>query len=242
MYEQSLQDHERTANWRFECGGDRAAHTASRTGELQEYYRTILRGLARKKDGTFCPPRSIAITSCYSGEGVTSVAANLAMTAASSAVGKVLLVDANLIRPNVGRFLGLPAAAGLTETVLGTVRLKDAIQDSGIENLAVLLAGSVDGGPSHVFDAAGGLAELVGTATSGFDLVVFDTPATEQNCSALELYRLVDAVVLVLEAERAPWQVAERAKNRLTQAGVNLAGVVMNKKRHYLPNWLYDSL
>jgi Mrp family chromosome partitioning ATPase len=86
------------------------------------------------------------------------------------------------------------------------------------------------------------ISALIDEYKHHFKLVIVDIPApTEVNGSAL-LAGELDGVVLVMEAERADGRVAQKTKQSLSEAGANLLGVVLNKRRKHLPDWLYQRL
>jgi Mrp family chromosome partitioning ATPase len=71
--------------------------------------------------------------------------------------------------------------------------------------------------------------------------VIVDLPTVAKGVPA-GLGSLLDGLLLIVEAERIRWQVAQRTASLLTAAGVNLLGVVMNKRPNHIPRWLYETL
>lgn len=74
------------------------------------------------------------------------------------------------------------------------------------------------------------------------DLVVLDSPPVTASALALALAPTVDAVVLLVEAERTREAVAAAARDALTAAGANLLGVVLTRRRFHVPKGLWDRL
>jgi len=62
------------------------------------------------------------------------------------------------------------------------------------------------------------------------------------SVDSLVIGTLVDGVILVVTAEDTRWEVAQAAAQRLTQAGAKLIGSVFNRRRYYMPKWLYNNL
>jgi Mrp family chromosome partitioning ATPase len=52
----------------------------------------------------------------------------------------------------------------------------------------------------------------------------------------------VDGVVLVVEADKTRWPVAQSVKERIIQHGGNVLGMVLNKRRYYIPGFIYNRL
>ena len=62
------------------------------------------------------------------------------------------------------------------------------------------------------------------------------------NNSANMLARFADQAILVIEAERVRWQVLKSDCKKLTDAGVVIKGAILNKRKDYIPQWLYRKL
>ena len=74
------------------------------------------------------------------------------------------------------------------------------------------------------------------------DWVLFDSPPINSFNDAIALATRIDGVIIVVEAERTKWEVALRAKQRIEGISGNILGVVLNRRRLYIPNWLYRRL
>jgi Flp pilus assembly CpaE family ATPase len=95
--------------------------------------------------------------------------------------------------------------------------------------------------PSHVTDAQG-VAAMWDRLRQGRDLIVIDAPPATRSPEGLALVSQVDGVVLVVEAECTRWPVAARTKESIVRSGGRVLGVVFNKRRLYIPAFLYDWL
>jgi capsular exopolysaccharide synthesis family protein len=177
------------------------------------------------------------MTSCYSGEGVSTIAIHSAIAAAGSGNYRVLLVDADFAHPKVHRVFDLPAAPGLAEAISSDGACRLTVQHTRLNNLSVLPAGNGDA--ARLYEAIDRFAALVAELNKDFDLTIFDMPASGQASPASHLFRVFDGVVLVIEDERVRWEVAQRTTKRLRQAGANLLGVALNKRHQHIPDWLY---
>jgi len=208
---------------------------------LREYYQSLLSRLGWPGSRSARALRTLGLTSCSSGEGVSTVASQLAATAATYGDRQVLLVDCNLSRPSVQQTFEVDLSPGLAEVLRNDRQLADAVQSSPVANLSVITAGDLDGAVAKAYDSAG-LFEVVAALEREFELVVFDMPAAGQASSAISLAGLLDGVLLVVEAERVRWEVAQRAQEVLTRAGARLLGAVLNKRRQHVPDWLYRTL
>jgi len=209
-------------------------------GEHEHYYIKLLRSLPLSCNAVHPPLKTIGITSCYTGEGVSTVAVRLAAVAAGTGM-RVLLVDLNWQRPAIHRSFNVPASPGLSEA-LATYPGDDVpVQATHIANLSVLTSGRTNA-HDNLFTSEGNLNDLIRTLRVDFDLILFDLPACEIAESNLTFVNVLDGVVLVVEAERVRWEVARRMKALLTRSGANLLGAVLNKRRQPIPGWLYRKL
>ena len=178
--------------------------------------------------------RTLGLTSCHSGEGVTTLAAHLALTAAAQDAGPVLLVDANVAQPGLARFCGVQSLPGLAECLRAEERLPAAVQPSPAANLWVLASGKPHSSPAGIYDSAG-LEPLIKDLANDYQLVVFDMPPASQASCLAHLVGLLDSVLLVFEADRVRSGHRETGARVARRRRARLAGGVLNKHRSPAP-------
>lgn len=185
------------------------------------------------------PPRTIGVTSCARGEGVTTVAANLALAAAESLAGQqVLAIDANPRTPALHRLLGADdPTLGLTDVLAGRRDWREAIATTAAANVSLLPAGQVGARVTSAADLAR-CAELLADWQAKFDVIVFDLPPVAEAGLTLPLAGMLDGVLLVIESERIAWETAGRAKSMLSQSHARLLGAVLNERRASERRWM----
>ncbi len=181
--------------------------------------------------------QTLGVVSCHESEGVSTVAAHLAVTAASLAERGVLLLDANFTAPCVPRIFGVPGRPGLAELLQDGGDPAKAIQPSAVDKLSLLVAGRPADSPSRVYGAAG-WEGLLKELSAEFELVVVDLPAGDQSSAALQLAGRLDGVLLVVECGRVQRAAAQRFSELLIRAGAHPLGVVLNKWQKDVPEWL----
>ena len=199
------------------------------------YYQALWAKLQSPENG-HAFGKLFGLTSSRRREGVTTVTSNLAITAAEQG-NKVLLIDANPLNPSVYRAYGVAANPGLHELFRTGGELSEFVQPCETPNLTLLTAGELPANLARASDAA--WAHMLHQAKQEFDWVFVDLPALEQGGVTLRVAGLFDGIALVIEAERIRREVAERAKDSLVQARAKLIGAILNKRRHYVPGWLY---
>ncbi len=209
------------------------------TSEAQQYYLTLLRSLSLSTGMAENPITTLGVTSCYPGEGVSTVAAQLSVAAATTGM-RVLLVDLNWKRPTIHQAFDVQRGPGLSEALANDGREEPPIQASHIPNLSLLTIGNFVGD----FNLAISLERMAGLIQSlrNYELIVFDLCESAEAGPSLSLSSLLEGVLLVIEAERVRWEVALRVKELLVRSGANVLGTVLNKRRQRIPNWLYRTL
>jgi Mrp family chromosome partitioning ATPase len=75
-----------------------------------------------------------------------------------------------------------------------------------------------------------------------YDYVIIDSPPVTSFADAQIIGPRVDGVILILEAGKTRRQVALKAKTEIEAAGGKLLGVVLNKRKYYIPKWIYKRL
>ena len=219
--------------------------------ELLDYdtedYETLRDNLLYMVNGSSEAPHLISITCCMSGDGATTVASNLAITLAKHVEGSVLFVDANFPKPSVHQIFGVNPAPGLGEILIDNYESTAAIQPSMIKNLFILTTGGVQSNPNPYYESPL-FTELLQTWKRTYKFVIFDTPPMQcdmKQCDMnfpIKLASLVDGNIIVIKAESVRYEVAQRVKERLIQSKAKILGVVLNKRKYYIPKWLYKTL
>jgi Mrp family chromosome partitioning ATPase len=171
--------------------------------------------------------RTLGVTSCSRGEGVTTLAAHLAATAASYRRGGVLLVDGNVVHPAIHSMLGMPLDPGLAGYAEDVCDDADLVRPTAIPDLHVVSAGCLEGSPARLYGSPH-LPWCFQRWAGRFQLMIVDMPPVGQASCVMQLAGLMDRVLLVIKAERATREAARRAKQVLESAGARLLGCVFN--------------
>ena len=144
--------------------------------------------------------RSVLVTSSAPGDGKTTVAWNLAASAAAAGVRSVL-VEADFHRPTVAERVGAAPIPGLSELLSGQALFENAVQHVAVEDRAnghkperaldFIVAGSLPPNPGELLDSDG-MAQLVEHLMGEYDLLVVDTPPISLLADAIPLLRHVE--------------------------------------------------
>lgn len=83
---------------------------------------------------------------------------------------------------------------------------------------------------------------LLNEARRDFELILLSVPSLEMAPILLELAGLADGVVMVVESERTRWQAAASLKGKLEKQGGRILGVLLNKRKYYIPRFIYNRI
>jgi capsular exopolysaccharide synthesis family protein len=176
---------------------------------------------------------SLLLTGSNPKEGTTAVACGLAIAMAETGA-KVVLVDANLRNPGIGRYLPLDTSRGLSDVLTGTAGLADVLQDSLDGRLTVLPSGGQPPDPGEIL-ASPNLGTTVRSLTERFDVVLVDAPPLHGVADAAVLSKVTDLALLVVRANRTRTADVQRSMDLLERVGARLAGAVLNALPRKLP-------
>lgn len=172
------------------------------------------------------PPTSLLITSAQPSEGKTTVAANLAISLAQLGE-RVLIIDADLRRPNVHSFFGVPNARGLANFLTGTASWKSLLIPAAPSGLTVLPGGPPPPNPADLLSSES-VGTLIQQASEEFKFIVLDSPPLLNLADSRMLATLVDAVVLVVRLGHSPRDLVQRAYTSVFDSGSRTLGVTFN--------------
>ncbi|MBN1793425.1 MAG: polysaccharide biosynthesis tyrosine autokinase [Candidatus Omnitrophica bacterium] len=186
---------------------------------------------------------SLVLTSLYR-EGKTTTATGLAFTAARlNPARRILLVDAHMRMPGLCKRLKLECGTpGLAEIIGEEATLETCLQNTQLDNLKVLPAGSLHSEePLTLFESAR-FDELLDLLHLRFDLILFDSPSLSTYPDGRLLSGKTDGTILLIEAMKTRRAVLRYYRSLLEKSGATLIGCVVNKRRFFIPGWLYNML
>jgi capsular exopolysaccharide synthesis family protein len=184
-------------------------------------------------------PKIIAVTSAQPLEGKTTTAVNMAMALAVGG-SRVLLIDADMRRPNVHKTLRMGNDYGLSQLLAGHARMREVVQRSHDPNLLVISAGRTPSNPSELLASDRMRALVAGLESGPFDWVIVDTPPVLAVTDAVIVAPLVENMVFVIGAEMTRWRLAQRAVETIMSGNPRSVAAVLNKV-DFLRNKYYYS-
>lgn len=191
--------------------------------------------------------RSVLIVGSRSNEGASTIARELAKAASLRLEKNVLLIDLDRSRPEQHIYTRFK-----TENTTGEQSSESVVaasQDSTENDLHQVEESSLFVMP--LFQKTMVTARTLESAKSvtfweplkkRFDLIIVDSPPVMLFPDGPAIVSKVDGVILVVEAEKTKWQVALSVKEKIIKSGGNIIGTVFNKRKYYIPDFIYKHL
>jgi Mrp family chromosome partitioning ATPase len=205
--------------------------------------------------------KTLGITSAVSGEGVTTIACNLALHLAFFTDCRVILVDANYSSPRLHRIFGIGPKPGLADLLGETAMESECIHDLAdidsrtlprglrrrIKRLSTnsnrpLLSGRAPspislsvlpaGEPNqNLVPSPTAKHDFIETVQSEFDIVIVDLPPILSQAKNNVNLASLDGNLFVIQAEQTTDQATRKSLQTIQQQGGDLTGVVLNRCR-----------
>lgn len=187
--------------------------------------------------------RILLLTAANIGTGTSTSAMALAAQLAQMSSGRVLLVDASRSPRNLSQQLSLQKERGFSDLLFNSLSpplLQDCVVQVSSLPFDVLPNGRLGHNAERLSPER--LRPLFRQLAAQYRFVVIDADAVYSATDTLVIGTQVDGVVLVVRGEDTRWEVAQAARQRLAQAGAKVVGSVFNRRKYYMPKWLYNNL
>lgn len=207
---------------------------------VAEQYKTLRTNLQAINSKT--PIKAITITSSLHKEGKSITAINLAISMAQDLNKKqILLVDADMRRASISKYLGVNSELGLADLISNGANADEALLNIGLENLTILPAGKAPHNPAELLGSVK-MRNMVSLLRTKYDYVIFDTPPIISVTDAGLLGAQTDGVIMVIQAERTQKGIVEHAENLLKQAQAKMLGYILTNIQYHIPAYIYRYL
>ncbi|MFM9056620.1 MAG: polysaccharide biosynthesis tyrosine autokinase [Bacteroidota bacterium] len=179
-------------------------------------------------------PLVITVTSTHPGEGKSFIAAQLARTLAAQEK-RVVLIDANTVRPSQDTWFGLPNGEGLSDILTSRTKLDEVLRFTSVPRLELVTSGTVDHPIGHL-TATRKAQDLVEELRGRYDAVIIDTPDVGEHTDAIPFMKWSDLNLYVIRAESngdEPVANAEAVKEEYRISEMHYVLNAMRSKRNH---------
>lgn len=194
-------------------------------GDLYKAIRTQI-GQKMQKNGW----KTLLISSALPEEGKSVTAINLAITFAKELHQKVLLVDADLRRQKVHKYLGYESSKGLADYLVNSVSLSDLIVWPGVKNFSIISGGQTVRASTELLSSQK-MGALMDEMKNRYQdrFIIFDSPPILTCPDAIAFAPFVDAVAMVVQANRTSIEDVKKARNLIPAD--KFLGFILNKNK-----------
>lgn len=183
--------------------------------------------------------RSVVVTSTAPHEGKTVVSSNLAAALAQTDQ-RTLIIDADMRRPRIHEVFGWLQDPGLSNVLVGTATLAEAIRKATVPNLSVLSAGHIPPNPAELL-GANRFKELMKELGRQYDWIIIDAPPVMAVTDAALVGHIATGVVFVVGAEMTSRRHAAVAVEQLGAAQARIIGAVLNRANVQRHGYYYST-
>lgn len=209
-----------------------ATDPSSPIAEQYRILRTNLQSL-RLKQG----PKVIVITSAVHGEGKSVTSINLALTLARQQGLRVVLIDGDLRKGSIHKWLGLTESPeGLSSVLTRGGKLNGELVRLNDPPLAILPSGSIPDHPSELLEGSS-MKQVMTALKSQFDFIIIDSPPILPVADPGILAACADGVLMVVRAGKTQRKTVTQAQNLLKQMKASMLGCVLTHVEYYLPGY-----
>jgi Mrp family chromosome partitioning ATPase len=185
--------------------------------------------------------RVLLFTSAMHDEGVTTLAVAYSRLLAMHNHERVLLVELNARRPALGERLGIGAGDGVTHYFAESRSLSGLIRHLPSDGFDVLRVGEPD--PTQIQIHLEKLfPRLREEALKSYDTIIVDAPPIVLSPETPPIAPLVDGVVIVVLSGKTKRETVQRSINLIQQFNGRVLGLVLNRKRYFIPDFIYRRL
>ena len=183
--------------------------------------------------------KSIIFTGTKRGSGCSRTAVGFAISLSKAYNHRVLLIDANLKNPGIHKFFNSPDTYGLFDVFFNN---NTTIDKRTQERLFVITCNG-----DHAAEVDGVLGsnrfeKFLSKMRERFDYIILDCPPVTTNPEIRFISSKVDGTILMIESGKTRRYVALKAKQEIEMAGGRFLGTVLNRRKYYIPGWIYRRL
>lgn len=181
------------------------------------------------------------MTAPSQGQGCTSVTLSMAQLLHENTQEKVLVIDGNKRSQTITQDNKLDEKPGFIDICNATdpAEIGDWIVPHDSLSIDLMGYGQNNALP-NIMSRLDAYQFILSQLHNTYSYILLDAPAVNESSDTIALASLFDGAILVVAAESAKKEVSKSAKHLLENHGATLLGSVFNKRRYFIPQWLYD--
>lgn len=170
--------------------------------------------------------KKIIFTSAEPGEGKSTTILNLGITFAQ-VDAKVLIIDGDLRKPRVHRYLKLEKNEGLSELLAGMITVDKAIKHQDEYGVDCITAGQIPPNPIELL-SSDNMKKLLESLSESYDYIFIDSPPVTVVTDATSMSKFVDGYVILVRHNYSIHELLEKTRQSLEFAEAKILGYVIN--------------
>jgi protein-tyrosine kinase len=204
--------------------------------QIEESIKTLIQNINTELHDRKC--RIVQFISSRAGEGTSRIIRKMARVLASHYHRRVLLLDTDRKNPTHASAFNVKTRFSWDNTVMEGASSVEAYVTVDHSPLCI---GQLmpNHSPSLQVLSEDQLRDFFDGLRNEFDYILVDSAPLNRSLEALVLSRPVDGVVLIVEAESTRSEVADKSVEMIRKHGGDILGVVLNKRKYPIPNYIY---
>lgn len=184
----------------------------------------------------------LQISSARSNEGSTTVCFLSGRTMAASNLGDFLLIDCDIYHPDLHTLAQADLSPGLLDLFRGTHQLSEVIKPTSVDHLYILPLGETIQVNQAQIMISQNIGPLLEELRNNYDCILIDSPPVNLSSLTEIIGSYIDGTIMVIKANYTRREVIQAAINILDQAGVTIAGLILNERQYVIPDYIYRRL
>jgi len=182
-------------------------------------------------------PQVILVSSSGPGEGKTVCASNLAVTMAQAGT-RVVLLDCDMRRPRQHKLFNISREVGVSNVLVGSNTLAEALVADVIPNLDVIPCGPIPPNPSEII-GSNKMKDLIAALRKDYARIIIDSPPVTAVTDSVVLAQAADGVIVVIRAGDTPRQIVLGGIFHLKALNAPILGAILNGVRTGKDSYYY---
>lgn len=187
---------------------------------LKSARTNIMFSIPKTEDG-----KVIVVTSSIPGEGKTTSTINLGITFAQTGA-KVILVDCDLRKPRVHRYLHLERKTGLSDVLCGFAEIDKAIKKNVRPDFDVITSGEIPPNPAELLESKE-FENVINALKEKYDYIFIDTPPVSVVADGVIAMRYSNGVVVAAKGDLTTYDCVEKTIEKIDKVDAKMLGVVL---------------